>query len=190
MEAVALIEFEGSPLSEVVRRFMKYSNNQMGEALLKALGARLTGRPGTWENGAVAVRAELEALSLPMDGLVLRDGSGLSYENRVSPRLLVAALRTGASDFALAPEFQAALPLAGADGTLSDRAEGAAGRVRAKTGLLTRVTGLSGYALREDGERLTFSILVNGFRGSAQAAMNAVDRFAEALLRAPEPSGS
>jgi D-alanyl-D-alanine carboxypeptidase/D-alanyl-D-alanine-endopeptidase (penicillin-binding protein 4) len=182
IDAVPLLAFEGSPLSDVVRRFMKYSNNQMGEALLKTLGARATGRPGSWESGAAAVRAQLEALDLPVAGLVLRDGSGLSYENRVSPRLLVATLRAGARDFRIAPEFQAALPLAGADGTLSDRAEGALGRVRAKTGLLTRVTALSGYALAQDGERLTFSILVNGFRGSAQAAMDALDRFAEALV--------
>lgn len=185
-DAVPLIEFEGKPLSEVVRRFMKYSNNQMGESLLKSLGARATGLPGTWSNGADAVRAQLASLGLPLDDVVLVDGSGLSYENRVTPRLLVEALRRGASDFAVAPEFQAALPLAGADGTLSDRAERAAGRVRAKTGLLTRVTGLSGYALRSDGERLTFSVLVNGFRGSAKGAMDALDGFVEALV-APRP---
>ncbi|MGH0028584.1 MAG: D-alanyl-D-alanine carboxypeptidase/D-alanyl-D-alanine endopeptidase [Myxococcota bacterium] len=180
-DAHELVAFEGKPLSQVVRLFMKYSNNQMGEALLKTLGARETGGAGTWPSGAAVVQARLEALGLPTAGLVLRDGSGLSYENRVTPRLLVAALRHGAGDFAIAPEFEAALPLAGADGTLEDRAEEAVGSVRAKTGLLTRVTGLSGYARAADGRRLTFSILVNGFRGSAQGAMNALDRFAEAL---------
>ena len=180
-DAVSILAFEGKPLSQVVRLFMKYSNNQTGEALLKALGARATGLPGSWSNGAQAVKAQLDALGLPTEGLVLRDGSGLSYENQVTPRLLVAALRHADSDFAIAPEFQASLPLAGSDGTLSDRAEGAVGRVRAKTGLLTRVTGLSGYALGAGGERLTFSILVNGFRGSADGAMNALDRFVETL---------
>jgi D-alanyl-D-alanine carboxypeptidase/D-alanyl-D-alanine-endopeptidase (penicillin-binding protein 4) len=183
--AVPLLAFEGPPLSEVVRLFMKYSNNQIGEALLKALGARATGRPGSFPAGAAALREELAQLSLPTAGLVVVDGSGLSYENRVTPRLLVAALRAASAAFAFGPEFEAALPIAAADGTLEERAPGAPFRVRAKTGLLTRVTGLSGYAQGPDGERMVFSVLVNGFRHSAEAAMDALDRFAEALVAEP-----
>ena len=49
-------------------------------------------------------------------------------------------------DIRFGPEFVSGLPIAAADGTLKERAESARGAVRAKTGLLTRVTGLSGYA--------------------------------------------
>ncbi|MBW2578691.1 MAG: D-alanyl-D-alanine carboxypeptidase, partial [Deltaproteobacteria bacterium] len=77
----------------------------------------------------------------------------------------------------------AALPIAAADGTLENRTEGAADRVRAKTGLLSRITALSGYALSADGRPLVFSILVNGFTGSDEAAMAAVDRFASELTQ-------
>lgn len=182
LEAVQLLGFSGAPLSDVIRRFLKYSNNQIGESLVKGLGARATGRPGSWSSGMAAVRAELEAAGLPLAGAVLVDGSGLSHENRVSPRLLVAALRVANSSFEYGPEYEAALPIAAADGTLQERAEAARARVRAKTGLLTRVTALSGYAQRPDGERLLFSILVNGFRGSASSAMRAVDGFAAALV--------
>jgi D-alanyl-D-alanine carboxypeptidase len=55
--------------------------------------------------------------------------------------------------------------------------------VRAKTGLLTRVTGLSGYALRPDGETVVFSVLVNGYRRSAREAMDALDGFVATLVR-------
>lgn len=180
-QAVSVLEYQGPPMSEVVWLFMKYSNNQIGEALVKLLGARASGEPGSWKNGTAALRTELLAVGLPLDGLVLLDGSGLSYENRVTPRLLVAALRTASAGFALGPEFLAALPIAGADGTLEERAENASSRVRAKTGLLTRVTALSGFAQRGNGERVVFSLLVNGFRGSAEQAMDAVDGFAEVL---------
>jgi D-alanyl-D-alanine carboxypeptidase/D-alanyl-D-alanine-endopeptidase (penicillin-binding protein 4) len=54
--------------------------------------------------------------------------------------------------------------------------------VRAKTGLLTRVTSLSGYAERPDGERLCFAVIANGFRRSAQEAMDALDAFAAVLV--------
>jgi D-alanyl-D-alanine carboxypeptidase/D-alanyl-D-alanine-endopeptidase (penicillin-binding protein 4) len=180
--AVELLAFSGHSLAEVVRRFLKHSNNSIGEALVKSLGARASGGPGTWRGGLQAVRAELAALGLPLEHLRLVDGSGLSYDNRVTPRLLVEALRRGAGSFSFGPEFVAALPIAAADGTLEERVEQASGRVRAKTGLLTRVTGLSGIAERADGSVAYFSVLVNGFRGSAEDAMDAVDDFLEALV--------
>lgn len=177
-----LLAFEGPPLSDVVRSFLKYSNNQIGESLVKSLAVRSGDVPGSWSVGATAVRHALEGLGLPTEGLSLVDGSGLSYENRVTPRLLVAALRAARDSFRFGPEFEAALPIASSDGTLEKRADAAVGRVRAKTGLLTRVTSLSGYAERADGSRLFFAVITNGFRRSAEEAMDALDGFAAALV--------
>ena len=67
----------------------------------------------------------------------------------------------------LAP--RGALPIAAADGTLERRAAAALGRVRAKTGLLTRVTGLTGFAKSGAGPEVVFSVLANGYRGSDEA---------------------
>ena len=178
----ALLAYEGPALSDSVQRFLKYSNNSMGEVLLKALGARSQAGIGSWPAGVAALREELATLGVPLEGLRVVDGSGLSYENRISPRQLVAALRVGAESFRFGPEFLAGLPIAALDGTLEERAEAASGRVRAKTGLLTRVTGLSGFAEQEDGTVLLFALLVNGFRGSAESVMRSVDGFAAALL--------
>jgi len=187
-----LLSFEGRPLADVVRRFLKYSSNPIGEGLLKALAVRAGSVPGTWERGTRAMREELRGLRLPVDDLVLVDGSGLSYHNRVTPRVLVEAVRRGSRSFRFGAEFVAGLPIAGADGTLAERAEAAGRQVRAKTGLLTRVTSLTGLARRSDGRTLAFSVLVNGFRGSAKAAMDAVDAFAAELAgdqeeRPPSP---
>ena len=82
----------------------------------------------------------------------------------------------------LPSEKLASLPLADMDGTLADRAPGAAGAVRAKTGTLTRVTALSGFARLAGGERARFSILVNGYRSGDRDAMDAVDDFVTALV--------
>ena len=182
-DLVHLHDFRGLPLAEVLNRFMKWSQNGVGETLVKGLALEKGASVGTWTGGTAAVRAELESLGLPLGSLVMLDGSGLSYDNRASPRLLVGALRAGATTFGLAPELFASMPIAGVDGTLRRRARAAPGRVRAKTGLLTRVTALSGVAEGPDGERRLFSVLVNGFRGGARDAMNALDAFATALTQ-------
>jgi D-alanyl-D-alanine carboxypeptidase/D-alanyl-D-alanine-endopeptidase (penicillin-binding protein 4) len=182
--AVSLLAFEGKPLAEIVRRFVKYSNNVIAESLVKAMGARVDPAPGSWRAGIVAMRRELEGLGLAVDRLSFVDGSGLSYANRVPPRSLVEALLLGERSFRFGPEFVAALPIAAADGTLEERAEGAAHGVRAKTGLLTRVTGLSGYARLPEGRVAVFSILANGYRGGAEAALDGVDGFAAELVAA------
>jgi D-alanyl-D-alanine carboxypeptidase/D-alanyl-D-alanine-endopeptidase (penicillin-binding protein 4) len=179
-----LIAFEGRPLSDVVRRFLKFSNNPIGEALIKSLSASQGSGPGSWKGGTAVVRRELDALGLPTEGLVQVDGSGLSYDDRASPRLLVAAVREASHSFHYGAEFVASLPIGHTDGTLQHRARHAGAELRAKTGLLTRVSSLSGLARRADGRTLAFSVLVNGFRGGAGEAIAAVDEFAAALVEA------
>ena len=177
-----LLAFEGRPLSDVVRRFLKFSNNPIGEALIKSLSASADGVPGNWKSGVAVVRRELDALGLPTAGLVQVDGSGLSYDDRATPRLLVAATREASHSFRYGAEFVASLPIGGTDGTLQRRAHGAGPELRAKTGLLTRVTALSGLARRADGRTFAFSVIVNGFRGDAHSAIAALDAFAAALV--------
>ena len=92
-------------------------------------------------------------------------------------------MRLADRSFRFGPEFISALPIAAADGTLEDRAEGAAHMVRAKTGLLTRVTALSGYAQLADGTAVVFSILTNNWTCETADAKAAVDRFVDALAR-------
>ena len=99
--------------------------------------------------------------------------------------MLVDALKLGAESFRFGPEFMAALPVGGRDGTLERRMPGALDRVRAKTGLLQshRVVALSGFAERADGQIVIFSILVNGYAGRSNDAMQAVDAWLEALVQ-------
>jgi D-alanyl-D-alanine carboxypeptidase/D-alanyl-D-alanine-endopeptidase (penicillin-binding protein 4) len=183
-------------MAEIVQLCMKYSNNSIAESLVKNLAAWAgvdpkdePQRQGDWAYGIRALRHELEVLGVDLGEAKLVDGSGLSIQNRVTPRTLVQALRAGAGSFRVGPEFVASLPIAERDGTLEKRLEGGDGRIRAKTGLLSdaSVTALSGFVERGDGETLVFSIIVNGHAGGSAAAMDAVDRVAWALLDAPLP---
>jgi D-alanyl-D-alanine carboxypeptidase/D-alanyl-D-alanine-endopeptidase (penicillin-binding protein 4) len=179
--AVPIYEFAGTSVAEAVVPFLKWSINVVGETLCKDLGV-LRGAPrGSFAAGAAAIRDELARLGVPVADTVIVDGSGLSYYNRTTARTLVAALRVARERFGLGTELEAGLPILGSDGTLRRRGSGPPGLVRAKTGLLTRMVALSGYAVAPNGEVRIFSVIVNGHRGGARSAMRALDQFAEAL---------
>ncbi|HIF91938.1 MAG TPA: D-alanyl-D-alanine carboxypeptidase/D-alanyl-D-alanine-endopeptidase [Myxococcales bacterium] len=192
-----VLDRPGRTVAEAVGLCLKYSNNSIAESLVKSLaaweGASLEERPvrqGNWVDGIRALRVELGRLGVDLAGAKLIDGSGLSIQNRLAPRMLVSALAVGRASFRSGPEFVAALPIARTDGTLKKRIRQGRGRIRAKTGLLSdaAVTSLSGYAEREDGETWIFSILVNGHSGGSAAAMDAVDRLAQTLLDFASPA--
>ncbi len=120
-------------------------------------------------------------------GNVIADGSGLSARNRVSPATLATLIRASARSFAYGPEFLAALPLAGRDGTLETRMRDLDVPVRAKTGHLQRVASLAGVVRNSEGQPLVFALLVNGARGSSLDVDAAIDAFV-ASLGAAQPS--
>ncbi|UCE87764.1 MAG: D-alanyl-D-alanine carboxypeptidase/D-alanyl-D-alanine-endopeptidase, partial [Deltaproteobacteria bacterium] len=122
-----LLAFSGRPLAEIIRLFLKYSSNPIGESLVKSLGAAETGSPGSWATGLTALRHRLQGFGFDPASVGLEDGSGLSYENRLSPRTLVRALRAGAGSFDFGPEYVAAFPISALDGTLEKRVNGARG---------------------------------------------------------------
>ncbi|MCC6317832.1 MAG: D-alanyl-D-alanine carboxypeptidase/D-alanyl-D-alanine-endopeptidase [Gemmatimonadaceae bacterium] len=158
-----LFSVASPPLSEILVAFEKPSQNQIGEILLKSLGRAKRGA-GTADSGARVVRDQLVAWGAAPDGFVVRDGSGLSRHNVVTPATIITvldAMRQGP----LFETFRRALPIAGVDGTIGTRMRGtpAQGNVHAKTGTLDMVRSLSGYVTTADGRLLLFSLLANNF---------------------------
>ena len=189
--AALLLVSESEPLSLVVRRLQKHSNNFVAEQILKTLGAEARGAPGSWPKGIAAVEDFLTGAGIPRGSYLMRNGSGLNDANRFSARQTVRLLEEMWRRFPIAAEFVSALPVAGRDGSIRWRMEGtpAAGRLRAKTGTLAGVTSLSGYVEASGGERLAFAILVNDHGGQAQT-VRAVDELGSVLAAggAPAPS--
>jgi len=172
------------PLSSLLVPFLKLSNNGHAEALTKAMAARTTGRRGSWSAGLAATTSYLRGLGVPMTGVALTDGSGLTRRNTVPARALATLLQKVRAEPWFAA-FDAALPVAGVSermvgGTLRARMNGtrAAGNAHAKTGTLTGVTALSGYARGRDGRRYAFS-MVSNYRGSTPRPVE--DRFVVTL---------
>ncbi|MFL6027363.1 MAG: D-alanyl-D-alanine carboxypeptidase/D-alanyl-D-alanine-endopeptidase [Friedmanniella sp.] len=154
------------PLSALLVPFLKLSNNAHAEALTKAMGAKTTGK-GSWKAGLGVTTSYLRRLGVPMTGVSLTDGSGLTQRNRLTPRALALTLQKVQAE-PWFPTFYAALPVAGnparlTGGTLRFRMAGtaAANNAHAKTGTLTGVSALSGYVTGRDGRRYVFSMLSN-----------------------------
>ncbi|HEX2044518.1 MAG TPA: D-alanyl-D-alanine carboxypeptidase/D-alanyl-D-alanine-endopeptidase [Gaiellaceae bacterium] len=180
-DAVPLASVRSAPTALLVRRMNKTSDNFYAEMLVKHLGARFRGA-GTTYRGSRVVRRVLGARGVPLEGVRIVDGSGLSVHDRLTTRAIGRMLTAAWRDPTLRAVWLDSLPLAGVDGTLEDRMlrEPAYRTVRAKTGTTATASSLSGYA----GSRYLFSILQNGRPIPWWYARRAQDRFAQILAGA------
>ncbi len=163
---------------------MKDSQNFYGETLLKSMG-RAAGAMGSTAGGRQAVRETLTKWDVAADGIVMRDGSGLSRQNYVTADAIVTILKRVWNDQRLRGRFLAALPVAGRDGTLETRMRDSIlnGRVQAKTGTISNVRSLSGFVDTKNGEKLVFSIIANHFTATSAVIDGIVEK---ALVRLVE----
>ena len=165
-------------LASIVREMDRDSDNFVAEMLLKHLGT-LDGGVGTTARGGRVVLAEMRAAGIPVDGVRIVDGSGLSSLDRLTPAALAGVIRAGMQDPRIGKVFVASFAVAGRTGTLESRLQGLAGVVRGKTGTTDLACSLSGVIA--DG--IVFSVLQNGYPVSFWSARTAQDRFVTTLAR-------
>jgi D-alanyl-D-alanine carboxypeptidase/D-alanyl-D-alanine-endopeptidase (penicillin-binding protein 4) len=169
------------PIAEDITVTNKVSQNLHAELLLRLLG-KLCAKDGSLEQGTRVVRQFLINAGISDNDFFFYDGSGMSMDDRITPRaytqLLVYAARQpwGAA-------WRASFPIAGVDGTLFNhfRNSPLKGRLWAKTGTLNEANALSGYLTSASGKTIAFSILVNGHRPGSDAENHAIERICEAI---------
>jgi serine-type D-Ala-D-Ala carboxypeptidase/endopeptidase (penicillin-binding protein 4) len=178
--AVQLTRRASPRLITLLAQMDTWSDNFVAEMLIKVLGARIGGH-GTTAAGAAVVASTLAADEVPLGGVRLADGSGLSPLNRLTARTLAGTLETIAHTPALRP-LLGTFAVAGATGTLRHRLLGVPGHelVRGKTGTTNNSSALAGFV----GSRFAFAILCNGAPVNWAAAHQLQDRVVLALLRA------
>lgn len=179
-----LAKVESAPLRVRLHDMMIHSDNVLAETIGREL-AVASGQPASFAGAVAATTAALSAAGFDVAGLHLADNSGLSIDDRVSPKLLDSIIATAAEPTgtaavapagtqarpesdpraaALAPMLDD-LPVAGGTGTLAPRFvtqnRQGAGWVRAKTGTLSVASALVGYVLDRDGRVLTFALMSN-----------------------------
>jgi D-alanyl-D-alanine carboxypeptidase/D-alanyl-D-alanine-endopeptidase (penicillin-binding protein 4) len=168
-----------SPTLWTMLRFMdRESDNFTAEMLLKQLGLAELGR-GTSAAGAAVVTRALTDAGVPMTGVRIVDGSGLSRLDRLTANALATLLKVAWTDPTVGPVLVASLPVAGVNGTLQHRLQKppAKGNVVAKTGTTDTASSLSGYV----SGRYAFAVVQNGHPLSYWWARRAQDRFAQVL---------
>jgi D-alanyl-D-alanine carboxypeptidase/D-alanyl-D-alanine-endopeptidase (penicillin-binding protein 4) len=178
--AILVYTERSATLARVLATMNKPSDNFIAEQVLKGLGAGF-GDGGSTVAGIGVAERFLQSAGIDA-GFRIRDGSGLSYRNRLSARTVLRILGAMAkrSDF---DAFRRSLAVAGVDGTLRHRMRGtaAAGNVRAKTGTLNDASSLSGYVTTANGHTLSFAMLMTGSPVPATRAHAAQDAVAVLL---------
>jgi serine-type D-Ala-D-Ala carboxypeptidase/endopeptidase (penicillin-binding protein 4) len=171
------------PMSEIVAAILRPSQNWIAEQVVKTLGAEV-GEEGSWRGGQAVQRAYLyEAVGVDSGALVLRDASGMSAQNLLTPSATVALLAHARTQ-PWGAVYRDGLPKPGLAGsTLANRLQPLEGRVAAKTGTISNVNSLSGYFTDADGREFIFSILSNGSGLPAATVRTAIDDVMLALAR-------
>ncbi|MGH9787497.1 MAG: D-alanyl-D-alanine carboxypeptidase/D-alanyl-D-alanine endopeptidase [Candidatus Acidiferrales bacterium] len=203
---VVLAEHVSLPLVEDIRLINKNSQNLHAEMLMRLLGrqqpprSRLRDRPrrlyeppprrgdGSSEAGVEVLRAWLANAGINPEEVAVRDGSGLSRSNLVTPQAVVELLKfaQGRPWWEL---FRDSLPVAGLDGTLKERMKDqpTRARIRAKTGTLSDANGVAGYVETQAGETLVFAIFVNHHRLDDRKVLELIDSVCAVLVDLPPP---
>jgi len=179
---IELARHDSAPLIDDLAITAKVSQNLHAELALRAV-ARARRNVGSRQAGLDEMKAFLNEIGVGPDAYNFSDGSGLDRTDLVTPGAVVKLLSHMYAS-PLREPWIALLPIGGLDGTLSTRfPDSAAGRrVHAKTGTLTHVSALSGYAERRDGTWVVFSILVNNHNGAGAEVRSVIDRICTLIV--------
>jgi D-alanyl-D-alanine carboxypeptidase/D-alanyl-D-alanine-endopeptidase (penicillin-binding protein 4) len=155
---VTVATMSSPPVRQVIADMLTTSDNETAEAGLKEIGHQVSGE-GSWAAGAAGLTTLLRRAGVPLDGVTVVDGTGLSIKDQLTCRTLVDVLSRPVTG----PVLRDGLAVAGRSGTLADRFVGTpvAGRLRAKTGTLRNVTALAGEMRPLAGGSVTFAYVAN-----------------------------
>jgi D-alanyl-D-alanine carboxypeptidase/D-alanyl-D-alanine-endopeptidase (penicillin-binding protein 4) len=152
--------------------------------LFKKIGQLYFRKPGSWSNGSLAVSQILaKNAGVKTKGMRVLDGSGVSWDNLATSAQMMQVLDFSYHHYPTSYDFISGLPIAGVDGTLKNRMKNVARKVRAKTGTVSGVVSLAGYAVSKEKEPLAFVILVNGRKGYGWRYRSMEDKIVTALTK-------
>lgn len=165
-------------LSDIVRKANTESVNLYCEAIVRAVAVKQSG-VGSNEEGVKSIARFWQTKGINTEGLFMQDGSGLSPRNGISPIQLATMLRAVALDNQWFTPFYNSLPepKMGTMKGMFKNTPSVYGRLRAKSGTITRVKSYSGYVRTYDGKLLAFSAICNNFTCSQRDIRKKLEQF-------------
>ncbi|MDR6172231.1 D-alanyl-D-alanine carboxypeptidase/D-alanyl-D-alanine-endopeptidase [Curtobacterium sp. SORGH_AS_0776] len=164
------------PVSTLIGQMIPNSDNTLAEMLAR-ISSKESGSDGSAASLTAVYQAALKSYGVDPAGIVIKDGSGESAANAVSPNFVAHLMVQVAAGAKGLGTLANALPVSGQSGTLASRFTGAnavaRGKVHAKTGWIDSANTLGGYIDAADGTRLTFAFYAIG--SSRAAALPALD---------------
>ena len=182
-DAVLLCQRSHS-LEDVLVPMMKDSNNLYAESVFYQIGAATGARPAKSSHARNAIKRTLHKAGITGSHYKIADGSGLSLYNYVTPELLTKLLVYAYRHPSIYRFLYVSLPVAGEDGTLKKRMKDTPAQisVRAKTGTLTGISSLAGYAVATNNHVLAFAIINQGVMKNDQGR-NFQDKVCTAMCK-------
>jgi serine-type D-Ala-D-Ala carboxypeptidase/endopeptidase (penicillin-binding protein 4) len=171
------------PLKTIVKRANHESINLYCEALLRTVAQQTTGS-GEPEKGTEYITNLWKGRGIDMNGFFMEDGSGLSARNAVTTRQMASIMRMAAVDNSIFPTFYESLPRAGESGTIKNMFKDTkgVGRIRAKSGSMTRVRSYTGYVTTLKGQQVSFSVIVNNYTCSGPEMRKKLEKLILGML--------
>jgi len=186
-DAPEVARVNSAPVGQILESLILSSDNEAAEVMLRHV-AVAKGKPGTFDDGTAEVRNLLSASDIDIDDLQLYDGSGLSRDNRISPLTLAQTMRAAVKS-PRAASLLSDLPVGGFNGSLHDRFQSSSskdgrGVIRAKTGTLTGVYSLVGFASDAEGRPIVFTVMADRTGTAAPLEVKgALDNVAASIAR-------
>lgn len=191
--ATQVAKVSSQPLSTWISHMLQVSDNTQAEALARLVSLKL-GFDGSFSSLDPAYKQALKAANLDATGSTIRDGSGLSFSNAVSPAFLIKVVNQiykGVGNFMV---IKQSLPVAGETGSLSSRFKGdladASGKIFAKTGWLKQEYSLAGYYMSADGSTSYFVVYSIGDKTVATENRDAMDKLVAGFFRCGQSLGN
>jgi len=170
------------PLSEIIAQTNIHSINLFAEHCLIHSGINLGAAPETMCS-ADSVLSFWAGKGMDTQGMSVYDGSGLSQYNAITPRQMVYLLKYMKLESNYFDIFYNSIPVAGKSGTLEHMFSGtiAEGKLRAKSGTISRVKAYAGYVTSISGREIAFSMVVNNFSCKSSEARAKLEQLMIAL---------
>lgn len=176
-----LYEYKGKSVNSIAWWTNMKSVNLFAEELLCWISYGSNGN-GSTEAGISKLESYWKG-KIPVSGMFIKDGSGLSRGNAISPQHFCDLLQYMAQTSKNADAFYATLPVAGVSGTLSSvcKNQVAEGKIHAKSGTMNRIKSYCGYAETKSGKRIAFAFIVNNYNCTANAVVDRMEKVFNAM---------